>query len=570
MPVTNAEVAGMFNQVADLLELQDANPFRVRAYRNAAQTVALHPRSLAEMVRQQEDLTELPDIGEDIAGKINEIVETGHLQQLADLQAETSPELPDLMAIPGLGSKRVQQLHEALGIETVADLRAAAKAGKVREVPGFGQKSEQNILENVARADQQRTKLVTAEQIVGPLLKYLRAHDATKRVAIAGSYRRRKEIIGDLDIVVVSNDGAAVSEHFVAYEDVVQIIAQGETRSTVVLRSGLQVDIRVVPEESFGAALHYFTGSKAHNLALRRMGQEQGLKVNEYGIWDGNEQIAGATEAEMYGTFDLPVIPPELREDRGEIEAARAGTLPDLVTLEDLRGDLHSHTIASDGKDSLVAMADAAQKRGYAYLAITDHSPNVAVTRGLNADRLAEQIDAIDQLNESFGGFRLLKGVEVDILENGSLDLPDAILKRLDVCVCSIHTDLGLSRDKQTARLLRALDNPHCHIIGHTTERLIGKREPINLDLERVMEAALERGCYFEINADPNRLDLNDIHARMAVEMGLKLAISTDAHRTTTLDHLRFGVDVARRGWLTADDVLNTRSWPVLKELLAR
>lgn len=570
MPITNADIAHKLKQVADLLDIEDANRFRVRAYRNAATTIERHPRSMTEMIKDEQDLTELDGVGKDIAAKIEEIVSTGSLDQLQDLKQDVSPDLPELMSIPGLGAKRVQQLHDELNIETIEDLKQAAENGAIQDVSGFGEKTQQKILDNITKVGEQRHKWFTANQIVEPLLDYLRESDAVDKATIAGSYRRRKDTVGDLDIVIVSSDGASVSEHFTDFEDVDTVIEQGETRSSVRLKSGIQIDIRIVEQESYGAALHYFTGSKSHNIALRNKALDRDLKVNEYGIWDGDEQIAGESEEEMYAVFDLPVFVPELRENNGEIEAAQQGNLPDLITLDDLHGDLHAHTTYSDGQASLEAMAEAAQAQGYDYLAITDHSPHIAVTQGLDADELAEQIDKIDELNASFDGFRLLKGVEVDILEDGSLDLPDDILERLDLCVCSIHSHFDLSQKEQTERVLRAMDNPNFTIWGHPTGRRINQRDAIDVDMERLMQAALERGCYLEINADPERLDLNAHHARMAKEIGLKLVISTDAHKPSALEYMQLGVYQARRGWISADDVLNTRSWDDLKQLLDR
>jgi DNA polymerase (family 10) len=572
LPVHNAEIAEIFNQIADLLEIEGANQFRVRAYRNAARTIGGLPRSVADMIEEGRDLTELPGIGEDLAGKIGEIVETGSLAQLEEIKRRTPPELADLLKISGLGPKRVQALREGLGIVSREDLEQAARQGKIQQLDGFGEKIEQGILKDIERAkgEEERTLLMVAEQIVEPLVDYLREGGRVENVIVAGSYRRRKETVGDLDILATSEEGAKAIERFVEYEDVEEVVSEGETRSTVVLRSGMQVDLRVVPRESYGAALLYFTGSKSHNIALRNMALEQDLKINEYGVFQGEDQIAGETEEEIYGIFDLPYIPPELRENRGELEAASKGQLPQMITLEDLQGDLQSHTKASDGNASLKEMAQAAQDRGYEYLAITDHSKYVAVTQGLDAEGLAQQIEEIDRLNERLDGIVLLKGVEVDILEDGSLDLPDDILKELDLTICSIHSKFDLSREKQTERIIRAMDNPYFNILAHPTGRLIGERAPYDVDMERVMEAAQERGCFLEVNAQPDRLDINDVYCKMAKEMGLKVAISTDAHSVNELDYLRFGVGQARRGWLEAEDVLNTRSWKELKKLLKR
>jgi DNA polymerase (family 10) len=407
-----------------------------------------------------------------------------------------------------------------------------------------------------------------------PLVGYLKDLEGVERVKVAGSYRRRKETVGDLDVLAISEgasgDGQETIRRFVEYEDVAEVVSQGQTRSTVVFRSGLQVDLRVVSQESYGAALFYFTGSKDHNIAVRNLAVDQGLKVNEYGVFRDEERIAGETEEEIYELFDLPYIPPELREDRGELTAAREGRLPVLVTLDDIRGDLQMHTTGSDGDASLEEMARGALERGYQYVAITDHSPQVAVAQGLDAEALRQQIDEIDRLNDELEGLTILKAIEVDILEDGSLDLPDNILARLDLRICSVHSYFGLSQEKQTERIIRAMDNPNFSILAHPTGRRIGERPAYDVDLERVMGAAVERGCFMEINANPERLDLDDIHARMAKDMGLKLAINTDAHSIAELDFMRFGVGQARRGWLEAHDVLNTRSWPSLKELLER
>jgi len=578
MPITNSEVADIFTEVSDLLEIEGANEFRVRAYRDAARTISGLPRSVREMLADGEDLTELPGIGDDLAGKIEEIVETGSLEQLVEIRARTPPSLGKMLNIAGLGPKRVQTIHNELGVVTLDELQEAAQTGQIRELHGLGPKIEEKILEDLERqaGEEERTRLDVAEELVAPLAAYLEEIDAVQRVTVAGSYRRRKETVGDIDLLLISKEGEATAamDAFVAYEDVVEVVSQGETRSTVRLRSDLQVDVRVVPEESYGAALLYFTGSKAHNITLRNMALnvalDEGLKVNEYGVFRGEERVAGRTEQEVYDLFDLAYIPPELREDRGELAAAQKGELPDLITLDDIRGDVQMHTTGSDGNASLEEMVAAARDLGREYIAITDHSAHVGVVQGLDADALDEQIAQIEALNDELEDFRVLKSVEVDILPDGALALPDAALAKLDVVVVSIHTKFGLSQEKQTERVLRALDNPHVNILAHPTGRRIGDRPPYEIDLERVMAAALERGCFLEINASPERLDLNDIYAKMAKEMGLKLVISTDAHRPSGLSNMKYGVWQARRGWLAADDVINTRPWPDLKRLLQR
>lgn len=572
MPVHNSDVAGKFNRVADLLEIDDANQYRVRAYRNAARTVNNLPRSVADMIEAEEDLSELPGIGDDLAGKIEEIVETGELEQLEELEEELPPELSQLMTLPGLGAKRVRQLYDRLRIENIDDLAAAARDEKVREVPGFGKKTEQKILDQIEKQakPEQRTKLADVEQEVKPLVEYLERGKGVKKVVVAGSYRRCKETVGDIDILVTCKKGSDVSDRFVDYEDVEEVVSHGKTRCTVRMRSGLQVDLRIVAEVCYGAALYYFTGSKSHNIDVRKIAVRKKLKINEYGVFRGDDRVAGRTEEEVFEQVGLDYIEPELRESRGEIEAAREGKLPELVRLEDIRGNLHAHTKASDGKYSLEDMAEAARELGYEYLAVTDHTKNMAMTKGLDEKRLREQMEEIDKLNEKLDGFRVLKGSEVDILEDGSLDLDDSALKELDVVVCSIHTKFDLSSEKQTNRILRAMDNPCMHILGHPTGRLINQRDAYDVNIERIIDAAADRGCHLELNAQPDRLDLTDVHCRLAKETGVMIAVSTDAHSTSELQFMKYGIHQARRGWLEADDVINTRSWSELQKLLQR
>ncbi len=572
MPVTNSDIAEVLNRIAELLELEGANPFRIRAYRNAARTVTGLSRSIGSMLTEGADLSELPGIGKDLAAKITEISETGHLRFLDEIEGRTPPGLAKLLGVPGLGPKRVQALYTALGVDDLDKLAAAAKAGKLRRLPGFGAKSEEKILRGLKTrgAEEHRMAWSRAEEVALPLVDYLTAVRGVKQVTVAGSYRRHRETVGDLDILATAAEGAPVIERFVAYEDVAEVVSQGATRSTVVLRNGLQVDLRVVRAASYGAALHYFTGSKAHNIAVRKMGVAKGLKINEYGVFKGEKRIAGRSEKEVYAQVGLPYIEPELRENQGEIEAARRKGLPKLVRLEDIKGDLHTHSKASDGHASIAEMAEAAKSRGYAYFAVSDHSKKVTIAHGLDAKRLARQVDQIDRLNDKLKGIRVLKSVEVDILEDGRLDLPDSILERLDLRVCAVHSKFDLPRDKQTERIIRAMDNPLFNVLAHPTGRLIGSRAACEIDMERVMKAAQERGCILEVNAQPERLDLTDLHCRMAKDLGVKVVISTDAHSTGDLGLLRFGISQARRGWLEAEDVINTRSWREVAKLLRR
>jgi DNA polymerase (family 10) len=572
MPIHNSDIAGIFSRVADMLDIKGENPFRIRAYQNAARTVGELSRDVSEMIDREEDLSELSGIGKDLAGKIAEIVETGSLKFLRELETEIPPELLELLKISGLGPRKVKALHRELGIKTLAQLKDALKEHKIRELEGFGEKTEANISDELERitGSEPRLKLVIADEIVKPLLDYLQKSSGVKKVEVAGSYRRRKETVGDLDILVIQKKDAGVMDRFVHYEDVKKVVSQGSTRSTVLLKSGVQVDLRAVNEVSYGAALHYFTGSKAHNIAVRKLAVKKNLKINEYGVFRDKKRIAGRTEEEVFEQVGLPFIPPELREDRGEIEAARDHRLPSLVTLKDIRGDLHAHTRITDGHADLKEMAEAAREKGYEYLAITEHSKHVAVARGLNAEELLRHLDDIDRLNEKLDGIVLLKGVEVDILEDGSLDLPDRVLSELDFTICSVHSRFGLSSKKQTERIIKAMDNDYFRILGHPSGRLINERAPYDVDMAQVITAAAKRECFMELNAHPDRLDLNDRHLLLAKELGVKIAISTDAHSTESLNYMRFGVWQARRGWIEPDDVLNTRKLTDLRRLLKR
>jgi DNA polymerase (family 10) len=571
MPVHNSDIAEIFSEVADLLEILGENPFRVRAYRNAARTVGDLSQSVVSMVEQAKDLTELPGIGKDLAGKIEEIAKTGALSQLQDLGDRIPPQLRRLMKIPGLGPKRVKALYDKLAITNLEDLKKAGEEGKIRELKGFGEKIEKMILEEIGREKKEtRIKLNVAQEVASDIVSYLKKVKDVRNVIVAGSYRRKKETVADLDVLATCKDCSKVMDAFVNYENVGKVIAKGKTRSTLMLRSGIQMDLRVVPEASHGAALHYFTGSKAHNIAIRTLGVKRGLRINEYGVFKGEKRIAGKAEEEVFAQVALPFIEPELRENWGEIEAAEKGKLPKLITLKEIRGDLHAHTKATDGRHTLEQMVEAARDRGYQYLAITDHSKRLSMTHGFDAKRLAVRNEEIDLLNGKLQGFIVLKSIEVDILEDGSLDLPNSILKELDLTVCSVHSKFNLSREKQTERIIRAMDNPYFNIFAHPSGRLINEREPYDVDMQRLMEAAKERGCVMEVNAHPDRLDLSDVHCKLAKDMGVKVVISTDAHSVTDLELIRFGVWQARRGWIEKEDVLNTRDYDILKKLIKR
>ncbi|MDN7910866.1 DNA polymerase/3'-5' exonuclease PolX [Burkholderia cepacia] len=572
MPIHNAGCAAVFAEIADMLEIQGANPFRVRAYRNAARTIADYGRDIATMIANGDDLGKIPSIGPDLASKLREIAATGTCELQQTLRHALPGAIVELLDVPGLGAKRVKALHDALHVDSLEQLRAEAKSGHVRELPGFGAKTEAHLLEAIddrLQREPQRFLLPDAAHALLPLLERLRAIAGVGKAVPAGSFRRRRETVGDLDILVTARDPQAVADAFVGYGEVARVLAHGKTKSSVVLASGLQVDLRVVDADAFGAALVYFTGSKAHNIALRRIAQAGGLKINEYGVFRGDERIAGATEASVYAAIGLHEVPPELREDRGEIDAARAGALPALVERKHVHGDLHAHTDASAGRNSLRAMADAARARGFAYLAITDRAPDAGGGRN-GFDWLARQLDEIDRLNASFDDFVLLKGVEAGILEDGSLDVPDSLLGRLDLVVGAVRDGFELSRDAQTARVLHAMDQPHFTILAHPTGRMLGERAACELDVARVIAHAAARGCFVELDAQPRRLDLPDIWCREAAKAGVPVAIGSDACSTDDLDNLAYGVDQARRGWLTRPDVLNTRTLAQLRPLLAR
>lgn len=563
MPEMNAEIADRFDEMADLLEIEAANPFRVRAYRNAARLLRTLPRGVDEMLAAGEDLTGLPGIGDDLAAKIGEFVSSGHLAALDRLKRELPEHLADLLHVRGLGPKRVHALYHELGIDSLDKLRAAAEAGRLQALHGFGPKTTATILaELAALRPAERRRWADAEPVAEGLLGFIRAIDGVRSAVVAGSFRRHLETVGDLDILVVAQRGSPIMQRLGDHAEVDAILERGGTRASLRLRSGLQVDVRVVPAVSFGAALHYFTGSRAHNIAVRTLAVKRGLKINEYGVFRDGQRVGGRTEEEVFAAVGLPLIPPELREDRGEIQAAMEHRLPVLVEPSDLRGDLHAHSDWGEGRDGLETMARVARARGYDYLAITDH--------GLDAARLLEQTEAIDRINTRLAGIRLLKGVEVDILEDGSLALPDDILARLDLCVCAVNDGFDLPPAQQTRRILRAMQHPHCAILAHPTGRLLPGRPPMALDMEQVLRAAATHGVVLEVDARPERLDLDDHHGRMARDLGARLCIASDARSAAELDLVRHGVFQARRGWIEAGDVVNTLALDALLRGLRR
>lgn len=572
MPIHNSEIADIFERLADLLEIKGENTFRIRAYRNAARTVSSLTKSANDMVANGEDFSDLPGIGKDLAAKIEEIVKTGKLSFLEKVQRSLPATLDDLMQIQGLGPHRIKALYEKLKIKSIPELKKALEAKKLRSLEGFGEKIEENIareLERVKRSEG-NLRLVDTEETGTGLVEYLKKVKGVKKCIIAGSFRRAKETVRDLDVLVTCDAKSRAMERFIKHEDVEKTVSHGDTRSTVILRSGLQVDLRVVPEKSYGAALVYFTGSKAHNIAIRKMGVQKGLKINEYGVFRGKKWVAGKTEEEIYRSIGLPFIEPELREDTGEIEAALKGKLPHLITLKDIRGDLHAHTNMTDGHYSLAEMAQAAKAKGYDYLGITEHSKHVVIAHGLDEKGALKRIEEIDKLNKKIKGITILKGMEVDILSDGTLDLKDEVLEELDFTVCAVHYKFNMPSAEQTERIIRAMDSPYFNILAHPTGRLIGERDPYEVDMERIMKAAKERGCILEESAHPYRLDLTDAHCKLAKEIGVKIAISTDSHSTSDFDFMRFGVSQARRGWIEPSDVVNTRNLSDLRKFFKR
>ena len=565
----NRSIADIFSEIADILDIQGENPFRIRSYRNAARTIADMSRSLEEMVQAGEKLDEIPGIGKSISEKIEEILSTGKCAFLEELRHKSPAVLVELLKLEGLGPKKIKLLYDELNIDSVDKLEEAAKAGKLRDLRGMGNKTEEKVLRSIQqyRSGLGRFRLSVGHAYMEALVKYLKDVPGVNRLDAAGSVRRGKETIGDLDILAICGPGCQVMDRFVQYGEVREVLSKGETKSSVRLRDGLQVDLRVLEEKSYGAALHYFTGSKAHNIAIRERARAMGLKVSEYGVFRAKDDkyLSGAREEDVFAAVGLPFIPPELREDMGEILAAEEGKLPQLIELADIRGDLQMHTKATDGKNTIAQMAERARQMGYSYIAITDHSKALAMTGGLDEKALAKHLKEIEKVNSQNPGLRILKGIEVDILADGSLDLKDDILKECEVVIASVHSRFNMEAEEMTRRIIKALRNPNVNILAHPTGRLILEREAYKVNLREVIQTAIDEGVVLEINAYPDRLDLKDVDARMAKEMGAKLAISTDAHHVVHLDMMKFGVITARRGWVEAKEVINTLP---LRELL--
>jgi len=578
----NLDVSRALTLLADLLEIQGANPFRIRAYRNAVNTVNGLSRSLDSMVAAGEDLTELPGIGKNVAAHIRELLESGTIDRLSEVEAEIPRSLVELMDLDGVGPKKARKLYDELAIRSITDLEEALGTGAVASLEGFGTRSADKIRRAIEdhRKHAGRFRIDEAEKLIAGLLDHVRAAPGVTRVEIAGSLRRRRDTIGDVDLLAeCDGDGASVVEHFVAFGGSARAEAAGPTKGSVVLHSGLQVDLRVVPSSSFGAALVYFTGSKDHSVAIRTLAVRRSLRVNEWGVFraggeevgpESSDRVAGSTEEEVYAALGLAWVPPVLRENRGEIERAASGSLPRLVELADVRGDLQMHSTWSDGRASLADMARACAERGYEYMAVTDHTQAMAMVGGLTPARARMQWEEIDAVRARLPEIDILKSAEVDILRDGDLDLPDEILEGLDVVVVSVHSFMDQDVTTMTDRVLRAIAHPEVDILAHPTGRRINRREPFALDVEAVLQAAAELSVAVELNANPDRLDLNDVHIHRAKELGVPVVLSTDAHHPKGLADMRFGVDQARRGWLEPFDVLNTRSRDELRQWLAR
>ncbi len=569
MGLFNKKVADIFYKVAAILSILDENVFRIRAYERAAMQIESLPQDLEEYVLEDK-LEEIPGIGKDLADKIRQIYETGTFPVYEDLKQRVSDGVLEMLEIPGLGPKKVKILFGKLGIDSVNKLEKFAREGKIRQLPGFGQKTEEKILKGIEifRAGKNRKPLIVGLSVSESVANYLRKIKGVKKVDVVGSIRRFKDTVGDIDILVVA-ESSSVMDEFVKFPDIEEVIAKGEKKTSAII-SDMQVDVRVFEEESYGSAMMYFTGSKQHNIHLRQVCMEKGLKLNEYGLFRDDNYVAGRTEEEVYDFLGVQWIPPEMREDTGEIELAQEGKLPQLIELSCIRGDLHIHTEYSDGANSIEEIVKYAISLGYEYIAITDHSPSLSVAGGMSLEKLKRQIDEIERLKQKYPDIKILKGMEIDILADGNLDVTDEMLGLLDIVIIAIHSRFSMDRKKMTQRIKRALRHPRVNILAHPTNRLFGQRGPCDIDIEEIMDVALENMVALEINSSPYRLDLNGQFSRMAKEKGLKLAINTDAHSYQQMDYIRLGVGVARRGWLEKEDVLNSLTFDELMKILRK
>ena len=556
----NQQIARIFNEMADLLEIRGENPFRIRAYRRAAQNIDGLPRDVAQMA--EDEILEIPGIGKDLAGKVRHYADTGRMEAYEELKILVPEGLAALLSVPGLGPKTAKLLYDRLKIKDIDDLERLAQAHRLSGLPGIKDRTEENILKGIEmmRRGKERLPIGRVLPIANEIIARLREKAPIQELVLAGSLRRWKDTIKDIDILATSGTPGKVMNLFAHLPMVKEVLMRGPTKSSVLTTEGIQVDLRVVDKDSFGAALAYFTGSKDHNIRIREMAVKAGLKINEYGIFREKDsaRLGGKDEQDVYRLLGLPYIPPELREDTGEIEAAMEGRLPKLLELTDIKGDLHVHTKRSDGSHTLEELINTARGKGYQYLAVTDHTKGLGIARGLNEEKIMEQMKEIKKVNSRMRGFRLFMGAEVDIRSDSTLDLPDEILRQLDIVVASIHSGFKQSREQLTRRLVAAIQNPYVSVIAHPTGRLIGEREAYEVDMERVFAALKESGKAVEMNAYPLRLDINDILAKKAKEMNIPVAISTDTHVLSQFDYMVYGVSIGRRGWLEKNDVLNT------------
>ena len=567
----NFEIAKILRNISILLDMDDV-PFKPRAYEKTAIAIEALETDVEEIYREKgiKGLEEIPSVGKGIAEKIEELIKTGKLRYYEDLSAKVPVDLDSLAGIEGLGPKKIKMLWKELKIKNIEDLEKAALAHKIRKLPKFKEKTELNILKGIEFAKKSKGRFILGFELpsIREIERRLKSLPEVRKAMAAGSVRRMKETIGDADFLVVSDRPTKVMDYFVSMPEVINVVDKGKTKSSVKLKSGMNADIRILPEESFGAALQYFTGNKDHNIVLRKMAQQKGWKLNEYGIFSEKKQLAGPTEEEVYEKLGLKWMPPELRENTGEIEAASKNELPHLINYDDLKGDLQVHSNWTDGANSIKEMADQARKIGLEYIVMTDHSKYLAMTGGLDEEKLSKQGKEIDELNEQLEGIHVLKGVELNILKDGSLDIPDRVLKGLDVACAAVHSHFNMPKQDMTKRVLKTIENPNVDILLHPTTRQIQKREPIQLDMERIISAAKDNGTILDIDSYPDRLDLKDEHIRKAVEIGAKLGISSDAHATVHMHYLELGIAQARRGWATAKNVVNTRKLQEFQKML--
>ena len=562
----NKELADLFAKMADILEFKDENPFKISAYRKASRVLGDLTQDIQE-IAESGGLKKVPGIGEGMAQKIEEYLKTGKISKYEEVKKGVSDELIAMMEIPGMGPKTLAMIHQEKGISNLSGLEKAIENGSLIDLPGMGEKKAENIKRGIEllRASKGRMNLGIAFPLARRIVETLREKTGSRKIEWAGSLRRMRENIGDIDILATGPNHQKIVQAFTHLPEVKQVLASGETKASVIVEGGVQIDIRVVEEDSYGAALQYFTGSKGHNIHLRGIAKAKGIKINEYGVFKGEKKIGGKEEKEVYKILGMDWIEPELREDRGEIEAAQQGKLPKLIQESEIKGDLHLHSKWSDGTSSIEEIAKAARERGYQYIALCDHSKSLRIAHGLDETRLLKQIEEIDRINEKLKGFQILKGTEVDILTDGKIDHPDKVLQKLDYVVAAVHSGFKQEKEKMTKRIVRALENPLVHCLAHPTGRLLGARAPYEVDIDEVMEAAKKYGKVLEINATFERLDLDDIHCMKAKEMGIRMAIGTDSHHPDQLWMISLGVGVARRGWLETPDLLNTLP---LKEIL--